>query len=166
MSIRMSASELFPGCATGSLSPGYLQICHTTGVDFVTRFPRAARIVSLAVVCSLSLVIIAALWAPRRSGETGPVKEPAQKQSDSSGEHFAVLTWKASPSVVAGYNVYRADDPGGPYKKLNSSPVRETSYKDSAVQPGHQYFYRVTSIDAKGRESRFSSHVRATVPSS
>jgi hypothetical protein len=132
----------------------------------VTRFSRAARIASFAVVSSLALIILAVLWAPRRNGETGSLKGPPQKQSGSSGEHFAVLTWKASSSVVAGYNVYRADDSGGPYEKLNPSPVRETSYKDSRVQSGHKYFYLVTSVDAQGRESGFSNQVRATVPSS
>jgi len=79
--------------------------------------------------------------------------------------HFAVLTWKASTSAVAGYYVYRSENSGGPHKKLNSSPIRETTYKDSSVQAGHTYFYLVTAVDAKGYESGFSNQVRATVPS-
>ncbi len=33
--------------------------------------------------------------------------------------HSAALSWDASPSVVAGYNVYRSALSGGPYSKLN-----------------------------------------------
>jgi len=67
--------------------------------------------------------------------------------------------------VVAGYYVYRAENPGGPYKKLNSSPIRETTYRDSPLQAGRTYLYQVTAVDAKGQESAFSNQVRAIVPS-
>ena len=111
-----------------------------------------------------SMVIIVALWTSHR-GDIGSSGGLLQSQEAPSGGHYAVLTWKASTSVVAGYYVYRSENPGGPYKKLNSSPVRETEYKDSAVQAGHTYFYQVTAVDAKGRESAFSNQVRAIVPS-
>jgi len=31
------------------------------------------------------------------------------------------LTWSASASIVIGYNIYRGNQPGGPYNLLNSS---------------------------------------------
>jgi hypothetical protein len=130
----------------------------------MTKVSRAARIALVVVVCTVAIVLIAALWAQRRTRQTGLMGERGE-QDPTSREHVAVLTWKASPSAVIGYNVYRAEDPGGPYKKLNRIPLRETTYKDSAVESSHAYSYMVTAVDTKGRESGFSNQVRATVPS-
>ena len=132
----------------------------------MTGLPRASRIRPIAIACCIAIAIIATLWTLGRGGETDSADGSSQKQEQSPGGHSAVLTWKASISVVAGYNVYRADKSVGPYKKLNSSPIREIGYKDSAVQSGHEYFYAVTSIDGQGHESGFSNLVRATIPSS
>ena len=133
-------------------------------VESVIRFPQSNRIVPIAILCTAALVIIVALWTSHR-GDIGSSGGLLQSQEAPSGGHYAVLTWKASISVVAGYYVYRAENPGGPYKKLNFSPIRETTYKDAPLQAGHTYFYQVTGVDAKGRESGFSNQVRATVPS-
>jgi len=133
-------------------------------VESVIRFPRSSRIVPITVLCTAALVIIGALWTSHR-GEVGSSDRLLQGREAPSGGHSAVLTWKASTSAVIGYYVYRSENPGGPYKKLNSSPIRETTYKDSSVQSGHTYLYMVTSADAKSHESAFSNQVRATVPS-
>ena len=116
------------------------------------------------MLCAAVVLIMAALWISHQS-RIGSSHELSPQQGTASSGHFAVLTWKASTSVVVGYYVYRADNPGDPYKKLNSSPVRETTYKDPSVQAGRTYSYLVTAVDAKGRESAFSNQVRATVPS-
>ncbi len=133
-------------------------------VESVIRFPRSSRIVPITILCAAVLVIIGALWTSHHGG-IGSSGRLLQSQETPSGGHYAVLTWKASTSMVAGYYVYRAENPGGPYKKLNSSPIQETTYKDPSVQAGHTYFYLVTAVDAKGHESGFSNQVRATVPS-
>jgi len=125
----------------------------------MTRFPQAARLVPIAITCTMAVVIIGALWISHQRWAL------FEKQGTPSSGHYAVLTWKPSPSVVVGYNVYRAENSAGPYTKLNSSPVREATYRDSPVQAGRTYFYQVSAVDAKGRESGFSNQVRATVPS-
>lgn len=133
-------------------------------VESVIRFPRSSHIVPIAILCTAALLIIGALWTSHRCdiGSSGGL---LQSQETPSGGHYVVLTWKASTSVVAGYYVYRAENPGGPYKKLNSSPIRETTYRDSPLQAGRTYLYQVTAVDAKGQESAFSNQVRAIVPS-
>jgi Abnormal spindle-like microcephaly-assoc'd, ASPM-SPD-2-Hydin/Immunoglobulin domain len=78
--------------------------------------------------------------------------------------HSVTLTWTASTSSVAGYNVYRSQVSGGPYTKLDSSAVTATSYVDSTVSAGQTYFYVVTSINSTGVESADSAEVSATVP--
>jgi fibronectin type 3 domain-containing protein len=78
--------------------------------------------------------------------------------------HSVTLTWTASTSTVSGYNVYRSTVSGGPYSKLNSTPIAATTYMDTAVQSGQTYFYVVTSVDSSSVESADSTEVSATVP--
>jgi fibronectin type 3 domain-containing protein len=69
-----------------------------------------------------------------------------------------------STSAVAGYNVYRGIQSGGPYSKLNSSVQSTTSYTDSTVQAGHTYYYITTAVDATSMESTSSNEVTIAVP--
>jgi fibronectin type 3 domain-containing protein len=74
------------------------------------------------------------------------------------------LSWNASTSTVAGYNVYRGTVSGGPYAKINSSLVAVLDYTDSTVQSSTTYFYVTTAVDSSGNESGFSNEVSATIP--
>jgi len=74
------------------------------------------------------------------------------------------LSWNASASPVAGYNVYRSTTSGGPYMKLNSSLIPGTTYTDFGVQHGYTYYYVTTAVNSQGRESAFSNQASATVP--
>jgi hypothetical protein len=88
--------------------------------------------------------------------------------------HTVRLTWKASISQVAGYNVYRSKKPGGnylrgtasgePYALLNSSLVTTTQYQDLSVQSGQTYYYVVTAVGSNYAESTYSNEVSATIP--
>lgn len=78
--------------------------------------------------------------------------------------HSVSVSWNASPSTVAGYNVYRGTQSGGPYVKLNSSLQPATTYTDNSVQPGAIYFYVVTAVDASSQESVFSNESTAAIP--
>ncbi len=78
--------------------------------------------------------------------------------------HSVTVTWTASTSTVSGYNVYRSSVSGGPYNKVNSSLVAATTYTDTTVQATQTYYYVVTSVDASGTESAFSTEVSVTVP--
>jgi hypothetical protein len=79
--------------------------------------------------------------------------------------HTVGLSWNASTSTVAGYNVYRGTQSGGPYTKLNSSTMSSTTYTDSSVQSGTTYYYVATSVDANNVESGYSNQVTAIIPS-
>src|SRR5882762_9542193 len=78
--------------------------------------------------------------------------------------HSAALSWTASTSVVAGYNLYRGTVSGGPHSKLNSSLIGPTTYTDSTVQSGQTYFYVVTAVDASNVESAYSNTISAIIP--
>jgi fibronectin type 3 domain-containing protein len=78
--------------------------------------------------------------------------------------HSVSLSWDASTSTVAGYNIYRGTVSGGPYSKINSSADANTSYTDSSVQSGTTYYYVTTSVDNSGDESVNSNQVSAAIP--
>src|SRR5262245_58823996 len=48
-----------------------------------------------------------------------------------SSSHGVALSWNPSTSTVVGYNVYRANQSGGPYALTNSSLVAGTTFSDS-----------------------------------
>jgi hypothetical protein len=79
-------------------------------------------------------------------------------------KHTVTLTWNASSSPVAGYNVYRSMTPGGNYLRINPSPVPGPSYTDNTVENGVTYYYVTRAVDAQGRESVNSSETSAAVP--
>jgi hypothetical protein len=79
-------------------------------------------------------------------------------------QHSAVLSWNASTSPVAGYNVYRGTVSGGPYTKINSALVTALAYTDSTVQSGTTYYYVTTAVDSGGSESVHSNEVSAPIP--
>ena len=82
-----------------------------------------------------------------------------------SSSHAVDLSWSASTSSnVAGYYIERATTSGGPYQILNSSKDTVTSFVDSTVQAGKEYFYVIVAVNAGGQESGPSAQVSATIP--
>jgi hypothetical protein len=82
----------------------------------------------------------------------------------SSSTHSVALSWTASSSSVAGYNVYVSPSSAGPYSLLNSSPVPSTSFVDTNVQAGDTYYFRITSVSSSNQESAPSAAVQAVIP--
>ncbi len=64
------------------------------------------------------------------------------------------LTWQEPECTdLAGYNVLRATQPGGPYTKLNGALLSSTLFTDTTVEDLGTYYYVVTSCDLAGNES-------------
>ena len=84
-------------------------------------------------------------------------------QEETSGPHSVTIQWKASTSPIAGYNVYREAPPKGPVR-LTAKPIPDSQFVDRYVQAGVTYTYYVTSVDAKGLESRPSELISVTIP--
>ena len=62
------------------------------------------------------------------------------------------LSWDANlENDVIGYNIYRSN--GAAFSKLNPEPVPVPAYRDTHVEPGQQYSYRVTAVDKRQNES-------------
>jgi len=126
---------------------------------------------TLAAGQSVSMTV---KFAPKSSGSAsatislantkGPTIASASGTGVSTTQHRVGLSWAASTSTVAGYNVYRGTTSGGPYSKLNSQTIVSTSYTDSTVASGRTYFYVTTAVTSSGSESAKSNEVRAVIP--
>jgi Abnormal spindle-like microcephaly-assoc'd, ASPM-SPD-2-Hydin len=79
-------------------------------------------------------------------------------------QYTVSLSWNASASTVAGYNVYRAAASNGPYTKLDASLDTATTYADTTVQSGQTYYYVTTAVNSAGVESGYSNQVTAQIP--
>ncbi len=97
-----------------------------------------------------------------------PPAAPAGLQAVASGvgqPPFIDLTWAPNTERdLAGYNVYRREEGAATATRVNSAPVSTSSYRDSAVVPGHRYFYSVTAVDLRDNESPHSEEASETVP--
>lgn len=80
------------------------------------------------------------------------------------GTHTVDLSWNASASTVAGYNVYRATTPTGPYQRVNPSLITATTFTDATVLSGTTYYYVATAVDSNSMESPYSSQAQALIP--
>jgi fibronectin type 3 domain-containing protein len=113
-------------------------------------------------------------FAPTASGPangsvsviSNAANSPTSESLSGVGIHEAALSWQASTSAVAGYNVYRGTMSGGPYTQINSALVSGTSYMDTTVQSGQSYYYVVTATDTNNSESANSNEASGMVPQS
>jgi hypothetical protein len=77
---------------------------------------------------------------------------------------FIDLIWAGnSETDLAGYNVYRRDVGSEPIK-ITTELVKMPSFRDSNLVPGHEYFYSISAVDARGNESSRSEEASETVP--
>jgi len=78
-------------------------------------------------------------------------------------QYSVSLTWDASTSSVAGYNIYRGTSPGS-YSKINNALDANTAYTDSTVASGVTYYYAATAVDSSGQESGYSAPLQVAIP--
>ena len=77
---------------------------------------------------------------------------------------FIDLSWAPNTeSDLVGYNIYRHEE-GAVAVKINSGLVKAPTYRDTAVQPGHRYFYSISAVDLRGNESGRSEEASEVVP--
>lgn len=59
------------------------------------------------------------------------------------------LIWEpGTERDLAGYVVLRGEADGGPLAAITPAPIRETTYRDTAVRPGTRYVYAVVAVDS------------------
>ncbi len=117
------------------------------------HFPPGLRGICLAAFVTVFLL-----------AACGKRQSAASQTPPKSTGHSVSISWAASKSAVAGYIVYRVSA-SGKTDRLTMRLVTDTKYTDTTVQAGQTYTYYVTSVDAKGVESKPSDKITATVPS-
>ena len=94
--------------------------------------------------------------------EASPVDKypPAQPSKPTIAASNGRLALFFAPNVendLAGYNIYRSEDPNLPFPdkwtKLNTDLLTKTTYQDERVESGHRYYYRITAVDTSGNVS-------------
>jgi len=106
----------------------------------------------------LLIGLMLAQWCWVSTGHTGSViLRPFRRN------HSVVLTWAASSSPVAGYNIYRSTVRGADLQRINGNLVRGLTYADK-VEGGTTYFYVIRAVDAVGHESLNSNEISVSVP--
>lgn len=95
-------------------------------------------------------------------GDTTPPSAPTGL-SGSTTSNSVSLNWADNTEAdLAGYFVYRARRSGGPYTRVNSSPVSTSAFVDTGLARRTRYFYQVTATDTSGNESARSARIRVT----
>jgi len=99
---------------------------------------------------------------PDRGTATAPTK-PANLTA-SVVSRGVMLSWDASVDdhEVAGYAVYRSEDPASRFVRIGS--CEDTTYIDYDVDPGKVYYYQVRAYDAEGNLSLPSDWVSESNP--
>ena len=95
-------------------------------------------------------------------GESSPTEQAVIVRP---AKHKVQLSWKASTSKhILGYNVYRGNRSGGPYKKINSVLDPNTKFTDLTVAAGHKYYYVATAVNSRKRQSAHSKQIQVVIP--
>lgn len=75
-----------------------------------------------------------------------------------------LVEWQTATEIdTVGFNLYRSEQPGGPYQKLNETiipssgePLKGHSYRyvDATVVPNRVYYYQLEDVDTQGKTTR------------
>lgn len=75
------------------------------------------------------------------------------------------LSWSINLETdLAGYRVYRSEQEGARGQLITPDLLLTPVIRDSAVESGHRYWYRVTAVDRAGNESAASNPVAVDIP--
>jgi hypothetical protein len=113
-------------------------------------------------------------FTPSSDGNSSGTLSLASNASDSNAQEAlsgvgitaqssVIVSWNASVSQVAGYNVYRGLSQGS-YSKVNSTLNPNTNFTDGTVSSGQTYYYVATAVNSAGEESSYSAPVQAVIP--
>ncbi len=87
-----------------------------------------------------------------------PLQPPINLRVSSVPEGMALsISWERTGGPVAGYNLYRSPEKGGPYAKVNHILLNNALYLDTGLTNGVACYYVATAADGIGNESAYSS---------
>ncbi|UCG16781.1 MAG: hypothetical protein JSV19_01850 [Phycisphaerales bacterium] len=81
----------------------------------------------------------------------------------SADDMFISLDWDDNTDPdLAGYNVLRSTNSGGPYLKINDALLLTSDFTDTGLSNGVAYYYVATAVDTSNNESGASTETGAT----
>ena len=146
----------FIAFATGGIALTLLVVCQILLIRDRTLPLSTKTKTGIAVFVVLLLSVE---WFRVTNGQPAVLRLQALRK-----KHTVTLTWRASNSQVAGYNVYRTTTPGENYAKINTSLVQKLTYIDTTVDSGVTYYYVTRAVDIRGSESVNSNEASAAIP--
>jgi fibronectin type 3 domain-containing protein len=100
--------------------------------------------------------------APNTTDEQ-PVLPPTNVTASALNNGHVQVKWDASSEpTINGYNLYRREVGHGSPTRLNNTRILTTNYLDQNTLVQKQYEYRVTAVNSKGKESRFTAVIIVT----
>jgi fibronectin type 3 domain-containing protein len=84
---------------------------------------------------------------------------PGNVKAETISANSILVSWDASPAATS-YRIYRADSAGGTYNILPGAANNATSYTDTSVAAGNEYYYKVAGVNILG-EGELSSYTSA-----
>jgi hypothetical protein len=83
-----------------------------------------------------------------------PPAPPAQPTTTVAPGQIAITWPYGSETELAGYELFRATDPSGPYQRIGSSTLlSRPDYIDTTAPPGQPSYYIVRAVDTSGKPS-------------
>jgi Abnormal spindle-like microcephaly-assoc'd, ASPM-SPD-2-Hydin len=135
------------------------------GLSLPVTIPAGHSVPFSVTFISKSIGNASAILSFVSDARNSPTKQITTVRVSGPVRHKVQLSWKPSRSKhIAGYNVYRSNRAGGPYKKINRSLDPSTDYTDRHVVAGCTYYYVARAVNIKGLESKYSRQAQATIP--
>ena len=177
--LKISPSTLnFDDAAIGTTETQTLVLTATGGSVTVTsasssnsQFAAARGVFPLTIPVGQEVSLDVA-FTPKDSGKASATLSFDTKAEGSKAEAlagtgtapFVSLSWDASPSDVAGYNIYRKTSANGSFTKINPNLDPDTHYTDATAAGGKTYYYATTAVNSRGKESGYSNRAEVAVP--
>ncbi|MGA2031633.1 MAG: fibronectin type III domain-containing protein [Thermoguttaceae bacterium] len=139
---------------TGLTAPSFTDTGTTLGTTYYYTVAAVDADVLSAQSAEVPATVLASPAAP--TGLTAVASAPG-------GTPQVTLTWTASANAVS-YTVYRGTTPGGEAATPLATNVILTSYNDTGVTFGSNYYYEVTAVDAGGASLPSNEAAALTIP--
>jgi len=113
--------------------------------------------------CQVAKVSVTGIAGPLTVDVKAPTPVPSGLKADA-GDSIVRLSWDpydVEGFDLAGYNVYRSNQKGTGYQKINTEPVSSPNYEDTGVVNTFTYYYVVTAVSTTGEETEHSREVKA-----
>jgi len=126
--------------ATDSATSTYSQIANTTALSWTDTGISTGKTYyyKVSAVSGINMV-------SEQSATVAAIMPPANVRVSDETTISLILRWNAV-SGASGYNIYRSNNEGETYSKVNSAAINGISFTDTGLSSGMRYYYKVSVI--------------------